>query len=430
MRLAAVCALVAGVVALLVVVAGGGSRPRVLRAAFDGAVNVVPGQQVRMAGVNVGSVRSIHEADGHAVVELRIDDRRVWPLHQGTIARLRYGTTVSYAARYVELFPGPRSAPALGRGGVLSSADTITPVEFDQLYNIYDRRARRDLRGLIANGAAALQGRSDDLAGTLRDSPAAFDQLAQTMGELGADRHALGVLVRQGARASATLASVDGPLRALLDDFASTFDELAGHATAQQASLDRLPATFAVTRATLRHLDVSLGGLGGLITDLRPGARGLVGLARPASAALRELRAVAPLAGATLRTGASAAPSITALLREGTRFMPSFGAVLDQLTPAFACVRPYTPEIAGALSTWSGFAKNYDALAHYARTLVQTVPYGAGASSSSAVLRSAPGTTYAFPRPPGLNAGQAWLQPQCGAGASALEASADPEAKG
>ena len=185
-----------------------------------------------------------------------------------------------------------------------------------------------------------------------------------------------------------------------------------------------------MTRATLRHLDASLGGLGGLITDLRPGARGLVGLARPASAALRELRAVAPLAGATLRTGAGAAPSITALLREGTRFMPSFGAVVDQLTPAFACVRPYTPEIAGALSTWSGFAKNYDALAHYARTLVQTVPYGAGASSSSAVLRSAPGTTYAFPRPPGLNAGQTWLQPQCGAGASALEASADPEAKG
>src|SRR5438093_6298490 len=187
---------------MAIVIAGGGSDAHVLRASFQGAVQVVKGQEVRLAGVKVGKVGSVREDDGQALLDLDISDDRVWPLHRGTIARLRFGTTVSYAARYVELFPGPRSAPALGRGGVLSSADTITPVEFDQLYNIYDRRARRDLRGLIANGAAALQGRSDDLAGALRDSPAAFDQLAQTMGELGADRHALGVLARQGARAS------------------------------------------------------------------------------------------------------------------------------------------------------------------------------------------------------------------------------------
>jgi hypothetical protein len=37
------------------------------------------------------------------------------------------------------------------------------------------------------------------------------------------------------------------------------------------------------------------------------------------------------------------------------------------------------------------------------------------------------GIKYAMPRPPGLNAGQPWLLPECGAGAQALDPNADPE---
>jgi phospholipid/cholesterol/gamma-HCH transport system substrate-binding protein len=418
------------VVALALVLASGGPSARTVRAAFAGAINVVPGQEVRIAGVKVGEVHSVREADGQALLDLQIDDSRAWPLHQGTVARLRYGTTVSYASRYVELFPGPRSAPALQNGGVLTSADTITPVEFDQIFNIYDGQARSNLRGLIANGAGALQGESGELGSALQNSPGAFDQLAGMMRELGADRNLLDRLVTQGARATAALERVDGPLRALIDNLAGSFDELANHAAAQQASLDRMPRTFATARDTLHRFDESLNGLDGLVTDIAPGASGLVRLAGPAAAALSELQRVAPLGTRTLSTGTRAGPAITALLREGSSFLPNFGTVLHQLTPAMGCLRPYGPELTGALSTWAGFAKNYDSIAHYARTLVQTLAYPAGVDSSSQQLVGmAPGTTYAFPRPPGLNAGQTWLQSQCDAGPTALLPGADPEAK-
>ena len=95
--------------------------------------------------------------------------------------------------------------------------------------------------------------------------------------------------------------------------------------------------------------------------------------------------------------------------------------------PVIDFLRPYSPDFIGWFRDFGQAAANYDANGHYARTLVQTVGYTAGTSSSSEVLASAPGTTYAFPRPPGLNSGETWLQPQCGAGASALDASADPE---
>ena len=419
-----------GSVAVVLAVSSGDAKSRTLRAAFDSAVQVTSGQEVRLAGVKVGEVRSVREADGKAVVELQVDDARAWPLHEGTMARLRWGTTVSYGARYITLLPGPRSAPALPDGGVLSTADTITPVEFDEAYNVFDPSTRRSLRGLIGGGADALRGRSAELRGALRNAPGALDELGASMGELGADRRALGTLATQGARTTAALARVEGPLRRLIDDFAATSDELATHAAAQQESLDRLPAALATTRDTLHRLQPSLTGLDRLVSEIAPGARGLAWLAGPATGALTELRGVAPLATGTLRTGTRAAPAITGLLREGVRFMPRLGGVLGDLTPVFGCLRPYAPEVAGFLSTWSGFAKNYDARGHYARTLIQTLPYAAGQPSSQALLEEAPGTTYAFPRPPGLDAGQAWLQPQCGAGQSALDATQDPEVSG
>ena len=50
-----------------------------------------------------------------ARVELTIGDE-AWPLTQGTKMILRWGGTVSYANRYIALFPGPAGAPALADG--------------------------------------------------------------------------------------------------------------------------------------------------------------------------------------------------------------------------------------------------------------------------------------------------------------------------
>jgi hypothetical protein len=82
-------------------------------------------------------------------------------------------------------------------------------------------------------------------------------------------------------------------------------------------------------------------------------------------------------------------------------------------------------------STWTGYNKNYDAQGHYARTFpLQTNPALApGTSQTSQQITSelSDRVNYAMPRPPGLNTGQPWFQPQCGAGPDALDASKDPE---
>jgi hypothetical protein len=55
-----------------------------------------------------------------------------------------------------------------------------------------------------------------------------------------------------------------------------------------------------------------------------------------------------------------------------------------------------------------------------------------GTTLSSQAITSASGgrLTYAMPRPPGLNAGKPWFQPQCDAGPASLDPSKDPEGAG
>ena len=325
---------------------------------------------MRIAGRKVGSVSSVEEVDGQAIVELGIDDGDVWPLRRGTTAGLRWGSTSGYALRYVELTPGPGGGPALADDGLLPRVQTSTPVELDQVLRIFRGRGRADLGGLVEGLSDTFGPRAKPLARTLREAPHGLDQTAELLDALGADEHALRTLVVAGDRTASALAAREGELGAAVGNAAQTFDEVATRAAAVQASLERLPLTLGTSESTLRRLDGSLVGLDRLVAELAPGASALRRMAPPARGALDELRAVAPLAARTLRSGTSAAPGITRLLRTGTPFLPRLGAALERLAPMAGCLRPYTPELAGFLATWIGYTKNYDAQGHNARILV------------------------------------------------------------
>lgn len=430
-RVASVVVLVAVLGAVAILALRGGEDHR-LRLAFDSAVQVVPSQEVRIAGRKVGKVRSVEEKDGQAIVELGIADDDAWPLRRGTTARLRWGSTSGYALRYVELDPGPRSAPALPDDGLLPRARTTSAVELDQTFRIFRGRGRADLGALVDELGETLGPRAKPLARTLRDSPEGLDQTSAVLDQLGSDEMALRTLVIAGDRTTSALARREGELGQTVGNAAQTFDETATRATAVRAGLERLPRTLTASRSTLRRLDRSLVGLQQLVRGLRPGTSALRRLAPVARGAFTELRSVAPLTARTLRRGTDAAPSVNRLLRTATPFMPRLGSGLRRLAPMAACLRPYTPELTGFMSTWIGYSKNFDAQGRYARILVQAppVPVGSPLTSEQAVAIPGRNLRYAMPRPPGMNAGQPWFQPQCGAGPESLDPAKDPERGG
>jgi phospholipid/cholesterol/gamma-HCH transport system substrate-binding protein len=427
--LALVVVLVVGAVMIARPFSGGGGHA--LRAEVTSAEQLARGLEVRIAGRKVGKLGRVELVGRHAVVQLKIEEGDVWPLPVGTTAEIRWGSTTSLAYRYVELHPGPLSAPKLPSDALLSQTHTVTPVELDQAYRIFRGRTRGDLGALISELGGTLAANGGALQQGLRDAPGGLDQTSAVMRELGAEQTALHTLVTQGNDVTSALASRQGDLGGLVDHAAATFDEFARHTQAEQASLDQAPQALSTGTGTLGRLDSSLTGLQALIHDIAPGAIQLRALAPTARTALLELFRIGPLATQTLRRGTVAAPSLTRLLHTGTPFLPRLGAVLGQLDPMFACLRPYTPELAGQLSTWTGYNKNYDNSGHFARTfdlLFNPLLIAGTPLNTAQVVALAPGRLkYAMPRPPGLNAGQPWFQPQCGAGPDALNPSKDPE---
>ena len=106
---------------------GGGDGYRVT-AIFENAGQLVKGNQVRVGGRPVGTIKKIELNDrAQAEVEMTMEDG-VAPLHRGTEATIRATSLAGIANRYVSLQPGPNDAGKIASGGRIEADDTSAPV--------------------------------------------------------------------------------------------------------------------------------------------------------------------------------------------------------------------------------------------------------------------------------------------------------------
>jgi phospholipid/cholesterol/gamma-HCH transport system substrate-binding protein len=429
-KVSAVGVLVAVVVVVALLIGRSGSSHEIV-ATFESATNLVPGARVTAGGAQVGSVNSIKLQNGLAAVTLNISDPHIWPLHQGTEAEIRWGGTVSYSNRYVELLPGPASDPPLRDDARLATADTVTPVEFDQLFNVFSAPARQSLGDLIGNAAHTFENRAQALHTGLTTAGPAVESVANVLEGLGEDPQALETLVGTGATTASTLRAEQPKLLGLVDAAAATFSEIADHAATTKLTLASLPPALSGARTALDRLNPTLTSLGTLVSEISPGAASLRALADPLSKAITTLGTVAPQLNQTLASVQTGAPGISALLRTAKPVLAAAKPALERLTPMVACVLPYGPELAGFITTWESMGSYYNASGHEARVVAQAFPFPNDSPlTPSQLVKTFPNLGYALVHPPGYAAGQTWLQPQCGTGSSALDPADDPETTG
>lgn len=100
-------------------------KARVVEASFDTVAGLDDKSAVRVAGVRVGRVDGIRLAGDRAFVALLLE--RQVELHEGAHAAI--ANMGLLGDKYVELYPGPASAPLLDEGAVLMGS---TPVGMDQ----------------------------------------------------------------------------------------------------------------------------------------------------------------------------------------------------------------------------------------------------------------------------------------------------------
>jgi hypothetical protein len=335
-------------------------------------------------------------------------------------------------------------------GGIIDTKDTLPTVDVDQVENVFTQSTRTHLRRMLGNVASGVGGQSAALHSGLNSAPAAVAAANGVLSDLASDTYALQGLIINGDQLTSTLAARAPAISDLVTVTGRTFAVIAAHATGVEQSIQALPGALTEARGTLAMLDSSVGILSHLVTDLRPGAAELSPLARAMGPALAELRSIVPTGVATLKQATAAAPPITRLLDAGVPFMPKVQTVTTKLAPMVACIRPYAPELGGALVAANSWISTYvlerpnaapgvtfvgarqgpyvrqhgvRAMAEASASSLHTIPPGI----STKAFVNATGLQYAEPRPPGLGAGQPWFLPQCGAGPNSLNPADDPE---
>jgi len=405
------------------------SQDHHVRVAFDSAINLAPGMDVQAAGVDVGKVSEVTYEDGQAIVELGIEDGAAWPLHQGTTAAIRFGSTAGNGNRRIELEPGPTSAPEIPDGGVLGKNAVGTPVEVDEVLNTFRGPARKDLAALMQNGAEAVD---DPTARSYNDGFGAADNAIRPVGavfrDLADSDRALSRLIADGSRVTRVLADRRPQIQGLVEVTAKTFDVFARNSEDVQDTIAALPGTFQQARRTLARLEPTLQRTQSVLTDLRPGLRALPRLAASTTPALRELRPLSRDGAALADLAQDAAPPTTQLLRRLRPLSATATPVLDELDPIAQCIAPYAPELAGLFSSWSGYTQEYDSTTHYARarlmfgaSVFQENPTGA-----EALTKLTPLDYNGFPAPGALSGMPQYL-PKCGIDEAAADAANDWE---
>ncbi|MEM6453890.1 MAG: MlaD family protein [Acidobacteriota bacterium] len=244
-------------------------------AEFDSVVGLDDRAPVRVAGVRVGRVDGVSlSADGRrAQVQLLLETPV--PLTEGSRARI--ANTGLLGDKYVELVPGPSSAPALGADAVLSGE---VPVSIDDalariddlgssLQTIAGDLAERDIGASIARLLDNLEATSEQIRLLVEQNgdqvSATVDNFERFSGTLAAELPALSEQIR------ALLTEVDGVIDDNRDELGESIANIREITERVQTSVDNLndiSTQIASGEGTLGKLIYSSDAHDGLVSTL------------------------------------------------------------------------------------------------------------------------------------------------------------------
>jgi phospholipid/cholesterol/gamma-HCH transport system substrate-binding protein len=353
-----------------------------INARFLDAGQLVDGGAVQVGGRTVGTISALRLTDdGLAEVVMKVNDERFRPLHRGTVATIRQVGLSGVANRFVELSPGPRSAPAIPDGGVLSTSETKGIVDLDHLLNTLDPPTRGRLQRIIRNSARIFDG-----APSPRDANRAFLYLNPALSqarilseEALLDQAALEGLIRTSATLATVFAGRRGDVQEGIANTAVALRALARERAALADSLGRAPAVMRQGRRTLRNLRA-------ILPTVRPALREAQPVARPLARTLRQLpptvQQATPVvedlddAVGPLKRALNTVPDLE---REALPAVRSLTIALEDVLPIVVGLRPYADDLINGFLIGFGGASSgyYDANGPYSRVSLQVAPEGA-----------------------------------------------------
>ncbi|HEV7862166.1 MAG TPA: MlaD family protein [Acidimicrobiia bacterium] len=352
---------------------GGGARATFV---FPDAANLIAGSRVLVDGFAAGRVTSLTAKGGKAFVQVRVDSAHS-PLREGTTARISYQSLLG--ERVVDVLPAPAANAELPDGAVIAA--TTSRVELDQLFNALDPDTRAAVSRAFPGLDAALAGREGDAKATIDSAGPALDALAEILQAVGSDGPALHRLLRSLQDLSARLVARQDSVRQTIDGFDRNLEAVSGQAGALGQAIDKLPGTLSVAQSTLSKVPGASAAAVPLLRDLLPAAQALPAAAADLRPFLADLRPTLVDLKPTVAALSALLVETPGMFDRAHSVLPPVTGLVAALLPAIDFLRPYTPELAGAVANFASASANYDRNGHYIRIFV---------SSGSAFLDDSP----------------------------------------
>jgi len=222
----------------------GASGSRAVTAYFTSAVAVFPDNDVRILGVPVGRITSVHPEGPVVRVEMEIDDSVDVPAEAAAVVVAPSLVT----GRHVQLTPAYTGGPTLPDGAVIPVERTAVPLGVDELARTASELAtmlgpdgvnrQGALADLLDVGASNLAGNGQALNDTIGD-------LAQLSGTLAGSREELFGTVTELQSFVSTLAANDAQVRQFNTQLADVSNLLAAEREDLGAALRELSVALA-----------------------------------------------------------------------------------------------------------------------------------------------------------------------------------------
>jgi virulence factor Mce-like protein len=259
-------------------------------AQVENAAELVPGNEVRIAGVRVGVIESIepvqHE-DGSttAKLDLKLDDK-VAELPQDSTVVVRQQS--SLGLKYLEIVKGTSSETFAPGSELPLSAARPEPVDIDQVLNTFDEPTRLAVQRNLVEFGNAIAGRGPALNAAIGELAPLVRRLQPVGRILSAPSTQLGRFVTALRDTAAEVAPVAEIQARMFISLETTFGALADVARPFiQDTISKSPPTLDTTTRTLPTIRPFLANSAALFSDLRPGVNALADTAPDIADALQ-----------------------------------------------------------------------------------------------------------------------------------------------
>jgi phospholipid/cholesterol/gamma-HCH transport system substrate-binding protein len=293
---------------------------QIFYAAFEATPGISPGngQEVRIAGVNVGDIVGA-EVDEHGQAVLKLALEQGHKIYKNASLVLRPKSPLN--EMYVTINPGGPPSELIPPNYAFPQSSTVRPVEVDEVLNHLDDNAQRALTDLLAESDVALTNSKTTLPPGLDATRKVTDDLKPVAEQLSVRKEKIRRLVTDLGQISKAIGGDDKRVATLAAGLQTTLNSLGTH----QPQLNQTVAT-----------------LPGLIKNLKRSTDSVIDLSDQLDPTLRNLQDASDVFPKALRRFEDTSDKLDDVVDAARPF-------IHELRPVIRDLKPFTHDLEDAL---------------------------------------------------------------------------------